>query len=857
MNQNTPIEKPKVSIFDPWLWKMAWRDSRTHRGRLMLFMSSIVLGIAALVAISSFGESLENAIDDQAKSLLGADLEIRTRNPFTETQIALFDSLGGEQARETSFGSMAYFTSNAQTRLVQVRALEGRYPFYGEIETTPAAAIEEFHTSGGALVDQGLMLQYQLTIGDSIRLGEKSFAIRGKLDKVPGAAGAGMVVAPRVYIPFADLESTGLIRFGSRVFYRKYFKFADNSGTEALAERLEKEYREERLRAVTSEERRESFGEAMGNLYRFLNLVAFIALLLGSIGVASAIHVYVKQKLSTIAVLRCVGCSIRQTFYIYLIQAAAMGIIGSIVGAILGVAIELYLPAVLKDFLVFDVEFTISFSAILKGLLLGLGITLLFALLPLIAIRKISPLLAIRASFESTDDGEEIDTLRWSLYGLIALVITLFAINQMEHWTQGILFALGLAVAFGLLAGLAKLLMYAIKRFFPRSWGYIWRQSLANLYRPNNQTLVLMLSLGLGTLLISNLFLTQENLLEQVNATDSNNQPNLILFDIQEDQREAITELITEQDMPVLQTVPIVTLRLQDIKERAVAEIRDDTTSDIPDWALMREYRVTYRDSLHDTEEVIRGEWVPEVDPMADTIAVSLEEGIARNLTVDVGDVLTIDVQGVPFITKITSIRKVDWQRVQPNFFMVFPKGIMEEAPQIHVLVTRASNPEKSAQLQRAVVESFPNVSAIDLGLVLKTVESILDKISFVIRFMAMFSIFTGITVLAAAVITTRFQRIQESVLLRTLGARRQQVSRIIALEYVYLGGLAGLTGILLSLASAWAISVFAFRIDFQVSLLPILAIWIGVVLLTLLLGMLNSRGIATRPPLEILRTEA
>lgn len=845
----------KLSILDPWLWKMAWRDSRTHRGRLFLFMSSIILGIAALVAISSFGESLENAIDNQAKSLMGADMEFRSRQPFSPETEALIDSIGGKQAREISFGSMAFFPKTKDTRLVQIRALEGEYPFYGELETTPLSAAAAFKSeTDGALVDQGLMIQYGLTAGDSVRVGANQFKILGQLDQAPGQAAAGALIAPRIYIAMADLEKTQLVRMGSRLNYRVYFLLDSGMDPETFIEEKDAYFEQQRMRARSAEGNRQRLGNAMDNLYRFLNLTAFIALILGSIGVASAVHVYIKQKLATVAMLRCVGAKMNQTFLIYLIQTGIMGLVGALLGAVIGILIQTILPDVLQDFLPVQVDFTISWTSVIIGLLAGLGIALLFALLPLIKVRNVSPLLAIRASFE--DDTSRGDKLQWALYGIILFAITAFAISQTKHWTEGLAFTGGLVAAFALLAGFAKLLMVGVKKFFPTSWGFILRQSLANLYRPNNQTLILMLAIGLGTFLITTLYFSKDSLLGQVSSLGSGDQPNLVFFDVQVDQVDGVKDVIESHQMPVIHNVPIVTVRLKEIKGRSVDEMQQDSTLDIPGWALRREYRSTYRDTLFSTETIASGTWRGEVSG-SDSIFMSIDERIARDLDVTIGDEIVVDVQGIPITTYVGSTRKIDWQRVQPNFFLVFPTGVLEEAPQINVLVTRASSTAQSVALQRTVVQDYPNVSAIDLALILNTVSSILDKISFVIRFMALFSVLTGLTVLAAAVITTRFQRIQESVLLRTLGAKEKQVTWIMIMEYLYLGTLAGLTGILLALAAGWGLATFVFDIVFVPSLMPVLVIWASVVGLTVLLGMMNSRGIANRPPLEILRAEA
>jgi putative ABC transport system permease protein len=838
-----------------WLFKMAWRDSRTHRKRLLLFMTCIVLGIAALVAIGSFGQNLKRAIDDQAKTLLGADLLLASLQPFTPEMEALFDSLGGQQALETTFASMALFPKTGDTRLVQVRAMKGNFPFYGKLLTEPAEAAATYKSTASALVDEALLLQFNAQPGDSIKIGEKSFAIAGKIRGIPSEPPIASTFSPRVFIALDQVNETGLVQRGSLVNYRVYFKFDDNRDMAKLEQDLEPYRNRYRMRIDTVAERKEDVGEALGNLYRFLNLVGFVALLLGSIGVASAVHVYTKQKLGNVAILRCVGASARDTFFIYLIQVAVMAFAGSIIGAMAGVGIQVFLPEVFKDFLPVQIETIVSLPAILQGVGTGVLLAMLFALLSLIAVRNVSPLLALRASFEGNADGKR-DSLRWVIIGILVVVITVFAILQTQNFVFGLSFAGAIAVAFGVLAGVAKGITFFTKRFFPKSWPYIWRQGLANLYRPNNQTLVLLLAVGLGTFLITTLYLSHSSLLQKVVFVGGGDRPNLILFDVQPDQKEEVVDLVSSFQLPILQEAPMVTMRIQSLKGRTVEEILSDTTRTSSRGLLNWEYRTTFRSNLYESEQITAGNWVERVAEDTPVIPISFEEGAADRLDAALGDTIVWNVQGVPLTTTIASLRKVDWQRIQANFMAVFPEGILESAPQIFILSTRVETTEKSAELQRAMVRAFPNVSMIDLALVLNTLDSFLSKIAFVIRFMAFFSIVTGLIVLAAAVITSRYQRIQESVLLRTLGATRKQVTRIMIIEYVFLGGFAALTGLFLSYLGGWALAYFVFKAVFVPTFLPFVIVLLTVIGLTVLIGMLNSRGILDRPPLEVLRVE-
>ncbi|HEY4650558.1 MAG TPA: FtsX-like permease family protein, partial [Pontibacter sp.] len=306
----------------------------------------------------------------------------------------------------------------------------------------------------------------------------------------------------------------------------------------------------------------------------------------------------------------------------------------------------------------------------------------------------------------------------------------------------------------------------------------------------------------------------------------------------------------------VQQLVPVVTMRLEEMKGLTAADVRKDTTLGIPDWAYTREYRVTYRDTLIDSESGVEGKWVGTVSPDAEIIPISLEERYAERLKVKLGDTLVFNVQGALMTTRLAHLREVNWNRVQSNFLVLFPKGVLEDAPQFHILMTRTNSDQQSAQFQRTLVQRFPNVSAIDLDLILQTLDDILGKISFVIRFMALFSISTGLLVLIGSVNISKFQRVQESVLLRTLGASRRQILTITAFEYLLLGALASGTGVVLAVFASWALAVFSFEVNFVPEFWLLLPVFAGITLLTVIIGILNSRGILSRPPLEVLRRE-
>jgi len=838
----------------PWLLQMAWRDSRKNRSRLFLFISSIILGIAALVAIYSLGNNLRQNIDDQAATLIGADLALSGNKAIDGKVKDFVDSLGTERSEERSFASMILFPKGGGNRLAQVKALEGNFPYYGELETIPVTAGKTFRDKKEALVDQTLMLQYQAKVGDSIKIGEVTFAIAGILQKAPGQTGLTSTVAPSVYIPMRFLDQTGLMQKGSRIAYRYYIKFAPKTDVEPFVKKLEKRFEAADLDYRTVQSQKEDTGRSFKDLTRFLALVGFVALLLGCIGVASAIHIYIKEKISSIAILRCLGVKATQAFLIYLIQIMGIGIIGSVLGAILGTAIQQFLPMVIKDFLPFTLTTDISWLAIGQGLAIGTLISVLFSLPPLLSIRKVSPLNVLRASGEST--SIEKDPVTWLLYTLIVLFIFGFSFLQMRTWIEALVFTASILGAFLVLFGMASALMWLTRKFFPTSWSYLWRQGLANLFRPNNQTAILIVSIGLGTALICTLLFTQEILLTRVNLSTSGNQPNIVLFDIQSNQKEAVLALAKEQHVPVNQSVSIVNMRLEEINGRGASDFKKDTTDQQSARIFGREYRVTFRDSTTSSEKITKGKWQGTYKNDGSLIPISLEQGFAERSRVKLGDTMVFNVQGTMMSTVVASLREVNWGEVQTNFLVVFPKGVLEEAPQFHVMLTHVANAAASARFQQAIVRQFPNISIIDLALVLRVLDDIFNKIGFVIRFMAGFSILTGIIVLIASVLISKYQRLQESVLLRTLGASRKQIFTITALEYFFLGSLAALTGIILAAAGSWSLARFSFEAEFKPAIWPVAIVFLFVSLLTVIIGLINSRGILSKPPLEVLRQD-
>lgn len=837
-----------------WLMRMAIRDGRKNISRLLLFISSIVLGIAAIVAISSFRDNLTKDIDRQAATLIGADLVIDSRKAWSDSSLKLIDSLKGlsiQYAEEKNFVSMVLFVKNGGNRLVQIRGLGGEYPFYGEIKTNPQNAGNIFQKNKSVLVDKTLMLQFDAQVGDSVQIGNATFRIEGELIQAPGQTGLSSAVAPAIFLPLGSLESTALVQKGSRINYLFYFQFPDNVKSHQLAEDLDDRFKNEGLDAESVQMMKERTGRSFGDLAKFLSLVGFVALLLGCIGVSSAVQIYIREKINSIAILRCLGCSGTQAFLIFMIQIIGIGLLGSIIGAALGVLVQQLIPVVLQEFLPVGVRVVVSWPSIFMGIVVGLFVSILFALIPLVSIKDVSPLNTLRASFQS--QGKTNVKQRGFVFLLIILFVGAFGRTQLGNWLQTLMFTSSVVIGYLILYGLSLALIKLVKRYFPHSWTYVWRQGLSNLCRPNNQTVVLVMAIGLGTAFIGTLFFVKALLIEQVTFSTRGDQPNMVLFDIQSKQKDEVVNLVKSNGLPVIQEVPIVTMQLESINGYRQNDVEKDSTLKISARAFGRELRVTFRDSLISSERITDGRWIGTIKS-GELPAISLDKGYAERIGAKIGDEMVWNVQGLMVATRVGSFREVDWDRVQTNFRVVFPKGLIDEAPQFHVIMTKTPNEKVSADFQLKVVQNFPNVSIIDLKLILTVLDVIISKVSFVIQFMAALSIFTGLIVLLSSVLISKYQRIHESVLLRTLGASKRQVLTITALEYFFLGALSSIAGIMIALVSSWGLAVFSFEIPFAPNIGVIVALFVCVTLLTAVIGIVNINGILRKPPLEILR---
>lgn len=843
------------------LLRLAWREGRAARRRLLLYMSSISLGVAALVAIDSFGENVTRSVREQSRGLLGGDIALSSRERFPARVDSLIDSLrrtGTGVARMTSLASMASVPGTGRTRLVQVRGISPGYPLYGRITTRPEGRIADLHRRRTVIVDPSILVSLGARVGDTLTLGVTDFVIGGVIERIPGDVGVSSVVAPRVMIGERYLAETQLLVFGSRSEREVVLKVSPDMTPTRLAARLRPKLEPTRVRLRTAAQTETDLTDAFEKLASFLGLVGLVALLLGGVGVASGVHAFVTRKIDVAAVLRCLGASSRQVLFIYVLQAAVMGLAGALAGAVLGVAVQLVLPHVASAILPVDVGVRLEPRAILLGLAIGVWVALVFALWPLVALRRVSPLQTLRRDTDS-------DALQLGRFDLarvvvaVAIIVSVAAIVISRATTpqEGLFFTGAIAAAIAVLSGMAALVSRGARALVRTRWPFVVRQGISSLYRPGNQTRAVMLALGFGVFLVSTLYQVGSTLIRRFSLDVSEAAANVIFFDVQTDQASGIDSIVRAGGWTMVQQVPIVTMRIAALNGRPVDSILTEARRvRTPTWAWRREYRSTYRDTLVASDKVVSGRWFAAARrDAADTIPeVSFERDVALEMGLELGDVLTWDVQGVRVHSRLTSLREVNWAQFSPNFFAVFESEALARAPAQFVMMARVPGDTAIQLLQGRVVGQFPNVSSIDVSLIQRTVLAIVRQVSTAVRFLALFSVAMGVPVLFSAVAATRRARMREGVLLRTLGATRRQVRAILAAEYAALGALGALTGLLLSFGAAWGLVTYGLELTYVPAVLPALVILLGMLLLVLGIGMLAGREVYRGTPMTALR---
>ncbi|MEQ1857878.1 MAG: FtsX-like permease family protein [Longimicrobiales bacterium] len=846
-------------------WRLAVRELRHGFRRVGVYMASITLGVGALVSIHSFRDDVARSVQEEADVLMGANARLADDAPLSAEVMSVLDSLsasGAGVARVTTATSMVFAPASNMVRLLQVRALDEGYPFYGEISTAPAGRWGRHLQPGQVLVDPAVLTQLAVEVGDTLVVGLTRLEIAGTVDDLPTDLAYQTAIGPRVHVSQATLAESELLVIGSLARYEAFLRIPDIEERRTLRERYDSIFDAADVDYTLAEEQAQSLSNGVRFLGRFLGLVGLGALLLGGVGVASAIHVYIREKRASIAVLRCLGAHQGTAFAAYLLQAGLLGLLGALGGVVLGLVVQAAMPTLLADVLPVDVTTRISLTSAAAGLGIGVWVALIFALIPLLGVRDVPPLAALRQDVEP--HRRRWDPLRLGVYTLAAGSVVLLCVIEAPEPEVGFGFAGALAVASLLVAGTAWLLTQAARRWFPSGAPYPVRQGVSNLFRPQNQTMSVTLALGFGAFVIGTIVEVGGSIRDELTLSFGVGQPNVLLFDVQPDQVDGVLALMPDSARPSADVTPLVTSRIAAINGQTPDELREnpDREERPEGWAVRREYRNTYRPFIGPAESLVRGRWWDGTPGSEDDTAidsgdlpgVSLEEDVAVSLRVGLGDTITWEVSGIEVPSVVMSLRRVDWERMEPNFFAVLEPGSLDGAPQTIVMVARVPDAAERAALQRDLVGRFPNVSALDFSRVQEAIDTVLSRVRQAVAFLGVFSGIAGVIVLLGALATSRMQRLREGALLKTLGARRRQVLTVLLSEYVALGTVATASGLLLAIGGAAIVVPTVFEMEYAPRLGALALIWGVVVALTVVVGLLGSRDLLNRAPLPVLR---
>jgi putative ABC transport system permease protein len=843
--------------------KIAWRETRASRGKFVFVVLAVAAGVGALTGVRGFSEAFAGVLLKEARSLMAADVSVRLFADPTAEQQAAIDSLvkrGVEYTRVTETLSMVSSSGAQDPVLVTIKAVDPRkYPFYGSLTLDPAGTLRDRLTTTSAVISDDLRLRLNVKPGDSVRVGDEQFRIAGILTLEPDRISGSFNVGPRLMASREGLESAGLLSLGSRASQRLLFKL--NPGAPPVGV-----VREE-LRRAFPEGNVIDFRRINPNIERglsratmFLSLVSLIALIVGAIGVGTAMHAHLQQRMESIAIMKSIGGRSNQVIRIYIIQTLLLGLFGGLAGVLIGFAVQRVFPIFLYRY--FPAQPDIAFAPIpmLQGLVIGLLTTLLFTVPALLNVRRIPPGLIFRRDMPEAKQSWRM-RLREARASILAGVLICIAIAAFAAWLGGgagrrgvemaRLFAGGLIVSIAVLwlvaTGLMRLLRIVVKR--TRRMPVLLRHAIANLYRPGSQATAVLIALGVGVMFTLTVFLVQRSVLKEISRSAPPGMANVFMLDITPAQQAELMGIIRAH--PGLESppelLPTVSCRLAAINRVPL----DRLPGDVP-----RRYRmaraVTSEARQPAGVEIVQGQWWK---PDNREPQLSITQNVARTLNIGPGSTLTWNAFGRMIETKVAAVHRLDSERLRGAVEFIVSPGLLDGLPTVYYAAARVKTPQ-IASLQRAVYQRFPTVTVVNVADILDRVQEIIDQISMVIRFISAFAIFAGAIILASSIAGTKYRRIREVVIFKTLGATRRRIAQMFSAEFLILGTVAGVMGsVLATLFSSLMLSRF-FEAELRVDLLPNLAGIAATALIAAASGWLASFRILGQKPLEVLRGE-
>lgn len=883
----------------PFSLKMAWRETRGSWHQFVFFLVCVAIGVGSVVGIELFATNVEGMILGDARSLLGGDLEIRLARPLNKTgqtvlasvrkrniEITHVRELAGMAAVQTSSGSKGVKKNSLSrtTQLVELKVVEPNYPLYGQVEVSPTQPFQALLSPNstcpenpcfGIVVQESLLITLGIEVGSYIKIGQAWFQIRGLLLKEPDRVASAFSLGPRVMISDQALEAAELVQVGSRIRQRYLLRVPESMLLGPLQGELQGRLAKEGARVSSFREAQPRIRKFLEQLTTYLGLIGLTALFVGGIGIACTIHGFMKQKMTTVAILKTLGADSGIIMRVYVGQSVLMGCVGSLLGAIMGIGLQVGIPLLLGGLISVQVTNTVTLLPLLKGMVLGVATTLLFTLWPLLTIRTVPPALVFRRDFEEGSTMSQHGSFWENVWGTLVLFcrdrqrlvtslaigvgLMLLAMWQARSTTLGFVFILAFAAELIILKFGVWLLLRGLRKL-PRPRSFVVRQALGSVQRPGSYTVGMAVSIGVGVMVIVTVALVKASLLTSIGDRIPEAAPTFFFIDIQPDQKNQFEKIIhTQTPAATYKLTPVVRSRIGAIDGKVIDP--EEHKGKRNGWYFTREYVLTALADLPEDNTVVKGQWwqVNQLQGQANVdngpLQMSVEDEAAKNLGLDLGATVEFDIQGAPLPAVVQSTRKVDWGSFSTNFFMILAPGSLDGAPLTYISTAKV-NPDEEIQLQQALVQALPNVTAIKIGDVLANVARLLEQLAWAIQGMALLSIISGAVVMVAALSSTRYRRLYESAILKAIGGTRQLIVQSFAIEFAVVGGLAGLIGAGLASVLSWAILHFFLDLTwaFQTTVLGwALFATIG---LAVIVGFLSTFRVLGEPPLAVLRQE-
>jgi putative ABC transport system permease protein len=850
--------------------KIAAREMHSSRGKFFFVILSVAIGVAALTGVRGFSASFRTALLNRARSIMAADLSARMFQQPTPEQQKGLDEIAASGVEITPVTELLSMVSSAKTLdplLVSLKGVDpAMYPFYGEVELAPAAPLKTMLTPQTVVVADDLLVRLNLKVGDQLKIGTQLFRIASVVVNEPDRLSSTFAAGPRVLISREGLEASGLLAPGSRAGQRYLFKVPkprsgapiSDRAVADLKARLEKLLPEAQI--IDYRETNPALTQGLDRATSLLSLMSLVALVLGAIGVAMAMRAHLQQRLDTIAIMKSLGARSGQVIKIYLLQTLLLGAAGGLLGVALGVGVQLSFPYLLAKLIHVDTELHVQPTTVFTGLAVGILTTLLFTLPPLLDIRGVRPILILRRAVDDSEDPfvagiwrkvtknvAQIGAAVLILAGLAAIATTLS-----DSVVVGQVFSLGLVGVLGVLLGASAAVLAGLRFFLSKTRLHLpssVRHGLANLYRPGNPSAALLAALGMGVMQIMTVYLVQKAVVSELHISAAPNLPNVFLIDITNSEIGGIRTLLKAQHSVTAEPemLPVVSSRVIDIDGVPANEAK---LKNFPK-RMLRSISLTWSANAPPGTKVVEGKWwaADEKRPL-----VAIEQRQAQRLGVHVGSHISFAAQDTEIVATVVALTKADGQHAYSRAEFILPQAPLAGLPVVwyggvHV------DPAHVGELQRALYAAYPTVTVINVAQALETVRSVVIQITYVIQFLAAFSIFAGVIILASSIAGTRYRRIREVVVLKTLGATRRRIATVFSIEFAVLGLVAGVVGI--SFANIIArVLLTRLTVAYHFQWLWTVEALLGTAALTVATGWLASHRILGRKPLEVLREE-